>query len=511
MSKDALVFTHLDYEKLFKDPKHLHRPTMSTIDAWIEELVNARKVARSSFEQKIRQLRYKGLVPGPTFYARLVRVLDVSTVEELRYLGVCLGVTADVRVWSVCMETLLRKQGWKAAVEAYDYAKTTGIKPDSRMLDRIIRDMLRVPLKQLTDDVIDRIVILMDDLGKRADLAIYNLVLHALTSSANEAKYYPIAVRILGNMKEQNIKMDVMASTAAARILIQSAGSFEEAKAAYEEVRNLSDPPLDLIGYRNVLRAFCRVENRVTTMDFAGDSGRTDYEGMQLSIPPASTYFEIVKDMRDRGYPISSHEYSILLSRYAMLATRAHSLEDPLKRVAILSAIRADIEETHRRISVDAGLDLDGVLMNRLMDAYNRADSVPDAMRMWKMLVTSGKVNSASISIVFDTCGHGRSIARADAVFQEIKTLGLTLNVWNWNAWIECLCRLYKTVEAANVARKEMPAHGISPNEETWRVLTSFGVKINDFKQSQSSAMASLAAFQRTAPRTVNKSPGYIS
>ena len=495
--KDSFVFTHIDYETRFEGPKR--RPSMAVVDNWIKELLSARQVAKSAFEQKLRRLRYRGFVPGPSVLQKLTMLDKVSSVAELRYLSFCLGTPIDLEAWTNCLHNVLRSQGWRAALEVYGHAKKDGVQPDAKMLDVIIRAMLQVPLKQLSDEVIDRIVMLLDDLGDRADLPIYNLTLHALISSSNETKYFPIAMDILRRMKKRDIKLDVMAATSAAQVLIRSASSFEEAKAAYEEIRNVSDPPLDLIGYRAVLSAFTRLELRVSPME-ASSAEQVEYEGMRLSIPPASTYFEIIKDMRDRGYPVSSYEYSILLSRYAMLATRARSLKDPLKKVAVFDAIRADIEETHRRISLDAGLELEGVLMNRLMDAYNRVGSLGDAMRMWTMLVTTGKVSAASISIVFDTVGHGRSIARADAVFAEIKKMGFELNVWNWNAWLECLCRLYRFAEAAQVVQKEMPAHGIAPNEETWRVLASFGLKVESFKNFPPTLMATIDEHRRTRP-----------
>jgi len=49
------------------------------------------------------------------------------------------------------------------------------------------------------------------------------------------------------------------------------------------------------------------------------------------------------------------------------------------------------------------------------------------------------------------------------------------MNVRNWNAWLECLCRLNRTKEAVEVLCNEMGQNGnMEPNEDSIRVVLSF-------------------------------------
>lgn len=445
--------------------------------AWIKELVSAFSKGPRIFGICLQRIRAQGFPISPTSFTHFIATTKISTANELRYIRRQFGLEKEKcrRAWVFCIYHAVGKGGWEQALEVYEVAKSEGFEPDGETMTLIIQQMLRVPVKELSDQLVDRALHLFDSLGDKADSRLCGMLVRAAASSKNTTKYYPIAMRIFNMMQARGFRMDVDSTIAYAVLLIRSANNFIEMQEAYERIRKISDPPLHSKGLYAVLHAFCMFEARKSHLKVTSGAG-IEYECMHLSIPPAPTYFEIIKDMRKRGILLQSREYSILLVRYAKLATRARNMPDPSQRAVVIEAVRTDIGEIHRRIAIDAELKLDAVLLNSLMDAYNRVDALPEVMRIWAWVIAKGQVTHAGVSIIFDACGHGRSLSRAYAVFEELQRMGWKMNVGNWNAWVECLCRLERFEEAANVVSEEMWASDVRPNDETRMLLESFGV-----------------------------------
>ena len=60
-------------------------------------------------------------------------------------------------------------------------------------------------------------------------------------------------------------------------------------------------------------------------------------------------------------------------------------------------------------------------------------------------------------------------------LFRSIVKSGFKMNIRNWNAWLECLCRLNRVKEAVEVLCNEMGQNGdVEPNEDSIRIILSF-------------------------------------
>jgi len=109
------------------------------------------------------------------------------------------------------------------------------------------------------------------------------------------------------------------------------------------------------------------------------------------------------------------------------------------------------------------------------MDAYQRAGCLRDAYRIWESLWLSRSFDNASISIMADACGHAGAHAEAVQIFPRIVESGFEMNIRNWNAWLECLCRLNRVKEAVEVLCNEMGQNGnVEPNQDSIRVILDF-------------------------------------
>ncbi|THH10548.1 hypothetical protein EW145_g1253 [Phellinidium pouzarii] len=470
------------------------------VQAWLQELVKARQRGRSPFDIKLQQLRRKGFIPDERSLANLVSLSSTSTIEELQFLQEVLEVKSNVVVWSILIRNILAKTGIRNALEAYQAAKDNGIRPDAAMLHPLLRVLCSGRVGEPSEAILDRALELYKDLNvdtqpsdkhttgrerkQGADTSVYNTLLRALASSSNARKYFPIALSLLENMRERDIHMDPMTSTSIAILLIRSASTFEEAFQAYEQLRSVKASALDAKGYAAVLHAFCSLPVRAKP----NDENSVDKHA-EFAIPPAKEYFKIVQDMRAQGFPKTSEVYTILLGRYAALATRIRDVADAKQRVTATADLYGVIEETRRHITLDAGFIPDAPLLNQLMDAYNRIGAMDNVLQVWKLLNSMGRVTNASVSVVFDACGQNRAPDTANAIFHDLMEVQFPLNRRNWNTWVECLCRLNRLDDAIKVVCHDMPAKAdedSQPDEETVRTLVLFASKSDRVEEVRS-------------------------
>jgi hypothetical protein len=85
------------------------------------------------------------------------------------------------------------------------------------------------------------------------------------------------------------------------------------------------------------------------------------------------------------------------------------------------------------------------------MNAYNRAGSPLEAIRVWETLYIQGKHSNASLSIVLDTLSHAGALQQAAAVMAKLHKSGFQLDRNNWQSWLELLCRAEKFDEATRL------------------------------------------------------------
>ncbi|EJC98690.1 uncharacterized protein FOMMEDRAFT_149063 [Fomitiporia mediterranea MF3/22] len=466
------------------------RPTEEDIESWLMQLVVYRKRAKLSFETKLNHFRHKGFVPDESSLLKLVQMMSLCSPEELTYLQETMEVAPKSIVWTTCIQNALDKTGWRSALAAYNTAKSHGVRPDAAMVHPLLREMCNNRFKEPPEAVLDQALELYNDLKGNAksnwklgpDTGIFNTLLRALAASSNKQKYFSVALRLLEDMRSQNVYMDRMTATSIGVLLVHSSSTYEEAGEAYKHIRSINADGLDEKGFAAVLHAFCTFEPGHASTDAPENSAveavfKSKKSGHTILIPPTKLYFEIVQDMQTLGLRKTPQIYTILLSRYAILATRARNIQDPVHRGNIVQHLRDVVKDTHHQISRDAGLQPDAPLFNQLMDAYNRVGLFRDAMQIWTLLNSTGLVTPASVSIIFDTCGYHKESRPAHEIFHDLKERGYQLNRRNWNSWVECLCRLGRLNDAVKVVCSDMARGKVStiqPDIETLKILLSF-------------------------------------
>jgi pentatricopeptide repeat protein len=188
--------------------------------------------------------------------------------------------------------------------------------------------------------------------------------------------------------------------------------------------------------------------------------------------------------MREAGYPVNAKVYSIILQQLGFAATKLRRSQREASQeesqtstgdAVTIPSIQRAIRRIHQILLTDAAVQPDTVAWNTLMDAYQRAGCLRDAYRVWESLWLSRSFDNASISIMADACGHAGAHAEAVQIFPRILKYGFKMNVRNWNAWLECLCRLNRGEEAVEVLCKEMGKNGNpEPNEDSIHLILGF-------------------------------------
>jgi pentatricopeptide repeat protein len=265
-----------------------------------------------------------------------------------------------------------------------------------------------------------------------------------------------------------------MTATSITILLLRSSTSPSEAFQAYKRIFKRPDgkPTLDAEGYVAVLNAFCRLTFRKANIHTA--------------LPPWEQYFEIVKDMREAGYPVNVKVYTIILQQLGLAATKfrqARNIDEDSEQPDLYELERA-IRKIHQLITMDASIQPDTIAWNTLMDAYQRAGCVRDAYRVWDTLWVTRTFDNASVSIIADACGHANAFNEALQIFSRLHASGFTLNLRNWNAWLECLCRLGRLDEAVKTACLEMGKNdNAEPDEKSIAIILRFAASTRDEHQ----------------------------
>lgn len=145
------------------------------------------------------------------------------------------------------------------------------------------------------------------------------------------------------------------------------------------------------------------------------------------SSPALLSALRLFNDMRHLMIRPDAHVYTALLT-----ACAAH-------RDAYV------LEHVHKLIRMDLFMDPDTAVYNALMDAYNRVGDGHTVLQVWETLTMFGasatEVDSTTISIVLDSCGHNGFGYRAHDIWQTVQRRGYPLNLNNYTSYIECLCR----------------------------------------------------------------------
>ncbi|CAG8509477.1 7368_t:CDS:2 [Funneliformis mosseae] len=171
----------------------------------------------------------------------------------------------------------------------------------------------------------------------------------------------------------------------------------------------------------------------------------------------------IFVDMKRNGIEPNSYTYSSLI-----------------KGLGEIYDIRG-VETIHKLIRMDLNLDqVDIIIYNSLMDAYNRCGYGYNVLQLWDSLLIPSKdsdlslINNTTVSIVLDSCGFNRQLIRLNQIWYYLKEKKFNLNQNNYTSYIEALARNQKFNEAKHVLMFEMINDGIVPNFKPIRTLLNF-------------------------------------
>jgi hypothetical protein len=414
--------------------------------------------------QLYRSLRAQGFQPSQ---ATLISLLhDVRKADDIAFWEQTFQIKAGSRVWSKVILNASLMQSPPAVLGIYRAARAAGVPVDLVLAEPVIRSLCSSSLRSPTDAALDLAVKIYREIEEvpqcetRAtsigpQVALFQTLLRALSASANKTKYMPIAIDLLEEMKRLGLS-DSAHVTSLVILLMRSASSFSEAFDAYKTVRERTQIPFQAKGYAAILHTF-------TALKF---DNRT--------IPPWQDYFQIVRDMQEDGSPVLPHLYTNMLRQMARMATRTRPSNPDY--VPTLQKIVHAARDVQHILTVSASATLDTPFWNQLMDTYQRAGAFEDTRRIWDKLFHEGHADAASVSIIFDACGHAHAGRTAVQIFASLRASGYKLNLRNWHAWLECLCRLGQLDDAARYFCIEMGSgpHGVPPDKEGARILLKF-------------------------------------
>lgn len=459
------------YEKFYNRQTDPHADTAALL-----KRVHAQSKHRATVEAE--RLLSQGFTP--TLQLLAILLAESISADDIRFWESTLRLEADVHAWILVLQNCIHKTRSPDRVfQVYKDYIASGMTLTSKVVDPILRLLCMKTLRPPKESDIDRALLVYTDLFRATgpgepNAIIYNTLISALVSTQNTGKYFPKALSLLEDMQSRGVEMDSMTATSITILLLRSSATPAEAFQAYKRVFRRPDgkPALDAEGYVAVLNVFCR-------LTFGKGNIHT-------AIPAWEQYFEIVRDMREAGYPVNVKVYSIILQQLGFAATKIRGskpqvfqeeYEDQPKvgDVVDIPSIQRAIRRIHQILVTDAAVQPDTIAWNTLMDAYQRVGCLRDAYRVWESLWLSKSFDNASISIMADACGHAGAHAEAIQIFPRIVKSGFKMNIRNWNAWLECLCRLDRAREAVEVLCNEMGQSGnVEPSQDSIRVILSF-------------------------------------
>ncbi|GAA6046432.1 hypothetical protein JCM3770_004921 [Rhodotorula araucariae] len=347
-----------------------------------------------------------------------------------------LGVGADRRAWSMVIAALAQRPGGLAdALQAYQLARDRSVQPDSMMLQPLFSALLSSSPADLdtAKELYDDLASASKSFSTAPDTRTYGTLLRACADPQRPDIEWSRA--LIGDMKARGVRLDGVAVAWHAVALMRAAPTFEDAFAAYDELRALDPTVLDRKAYNTLLAAF-------TALAPAASGGEP---------APAPLIMEFLADMRTSGHPPDSATYALLLTYYSRAT----------------SASPATIAHLHSLIKLDVHLDPDTALFNALMGAYSHTGAYNAAYRIWDaMLVSAGGtvgVDETTVSTLLDTAGHDASAdaeRRARAVWADLaagRVRGVRRpNRKNWDSWVEALCRWGRLAEAEEAVFTDM-------------------------------------------------------
>lgn len=359
----------------------------------------------------------------------------VELIEQLEDL---FGSSADRHAWTMVLDELARQPDrLPQALQLYQVARDRSVQPDSGMVHPLLSALL-LPSPTPANLVVAKS--LYDDLATSSrsystapDSSIYNILLRACASP--HAPDLDWSRALVADMKERGVRLDGATAMWHIIALMRAAASFEEAFAAYDEIRALDPTVLDRAAYNTILAAF---------------TGLTPAQTREPA--PAPLVMEFLSDMRTSGHAPSSATFALLLTYYS----RAES------------ASPATVAHLHALIKLDVHVDPDSALFNALMGAYARVGAYNAAYRIWDSMCLNAAaaagdeggagVDATSVSTLLDACAFDGSPAaqrRAERVWTDLvagRMRGVRPNRKHLDSWVEALARWGRLHDAEEAA-----------------------------------------------------------
>ena len=304
-----------------------------------------------------------------------------------------------------------------------------------------------------------------------------------------------IALRLLGDMRTFRIESDARFRSSFILLMIRLAPTFQDAFQVYRALvrgdrladsevfegfttdlamlSNLQLKRFELNGveWERIIVNLCHVREK------SGEPG--------TSFPPAEMFVEMVRDMQVAGWPATERMYMLYVGRLLRQAKQLkvwqrdhYFTEDPRKEslegldddeeaiwqgvtpstfLDVRNSILHSIRHLHHHISVSAGITPSTKLLNAILEAYNRVAAMYDALKLWDHIWMSQIHDNWTVSVVLDTCGWGKAGHHAAQIWNNLVAADFPFNKYNWDARVECLCRLGRLNDAVKVVCLEMP------------------------------------------------------
>ncbi|PPQ67142.1 hypothetical protein CVT25_005743 [Psilocybe cyanescens] len=409
--------------------------------------------------------------PDSTQYdPTLTAMRPVHSYTGIQRVAKQLGVDLNAKHYTIVMNNCVRLGRSVEAFRIYVKAKEAGIVPDARL----VVPLLKALGQESTADSADRALEIYRELIDAHPISsmldgsagpngrIYDRIFRILLFSPDNKKHVPIIFSLIEDMESRGLPADTNSvATIKIRIEMRQKRLFTEALPVYRENRS----HLDAFGFFEVLQEYCR-------MSFVGS----------LDVPLITQYFSIVNDMRLQRIPISPEIYGLIVKHVTIMAGKLIKAGPKDHAAEALPRLVSTIRRVHDFLTLDASFSPTPMLLNQLMDAYQRLGCFGDAYRLWDMMYMSGRYDQITVNIMLDACGYADRVERARVILKKVARAGFRLDLRNWNTWVECLCRGGRFDEALNVAFVEIPKHGKEPNVVTVTLLDKFA-KRNDLSR----------------------------
>ena len=414
-----------------------------------------------------------------TSHTLTIMVRSSRQVADLEYAEEALQMKAGPLQWSILVGNAVQAGDLTGAYSIYRQFKSRGLTPDAPLVQPLVAALCDSAFRSHDDQPIDQALQLYRELSDAVppssssatttrqfgrhrspgpDAYMYGTLLRAMANSVDVQKCSKLAIDLLADMEARQIKPDGHVAVASLIVMaMRSSSNFDDALAAYRKVMG-NESPKDIgpKGYRWILYVLSRLSF-----------------GLEPAVPPIWHYFEIVKDMRRSGVEITPYIYASLLRRLANLAEDAPE-EDTLR-------LATSVRRVHDHLTLDPSITPDTLLWNQLMDAYQRVGLFAEAYRVWEVLLIGETYDHASVSIILDACGYANAWPLAEQVIKKLSERSFALNQGNWNAYVECMCRVGMLNDAVKLVCLEMgkDQKDVKPNLTTAQVLLTFATRTN--------------------------------